>query len=194
MSSTNRGYNRHKSDYYVTPISEIDKFLDKFIKVNDFEINKHVVLDPCAGGDENHVMSYPEALTNHELNTPRLYTSDIRKDSKADKIINYLEYETPDIIDVIITNPPFNIAENIIKKALDDVQEGGYVIMLLRLNYFGSKKRNKWLLQNTPNQCYIHAKRMSFTDNGSTDSIEYAHFVWQKGVDTDYTKTYLLQY
>lgn len=66
--------------------------------------------------------------------------------------------------------------------------------MLLRLNFFGSKKRNKWLLDNMPDQCYIHAKRMSFTGDGKTDSIEYAHFIWQKGVSTDYTKTYLLKY
>jgi hypothetical protein len=27
---------------------------------------------------------------------------------------------------------------------------------------------------------------------GSTDSIEYAHFVWQKGHKTEFTKTYLI--
>lgn len=33
-----------------------------------------------------------------------------------------------------------------------------------------------------------------YTQNRITDSIEYAHFIWQKGVSTDYTKTYLLKY
>lgn len=194
MSSTNRGYERHKSDYYVTPVSEISKFLDEFTKVNKINLDKLIVLDPCTGGDKLHPPSYPKALIGKGLDTSNILTIDIREDSHADKVIDYLEYDTPNIFNMIITNPPFNMAEDVIKKSLEDVKSGGYVVMLLRLNYFGSKKRNKWLLENTPNQCYIHAKRMSFTDNGKTDSIEYAHFVWVKGRYSDCTKTYLLEY
>jgi hypothetical protein len=47
MSSTLRGYDRHKSDYYVTPIKQIVKFLNEFQKIE--KING-VILDPCAGG------------------------------------------------------------------------------------------------------------------------------------------------
>lgn len=32
MSSTQRGYERHKSDYYVTPINKIKDFLNEFVK------------------------------------------------------------------------------------------------------------------------------------------------------------------
>ena len=198
MSSTNRGYDRHKSDYYVTPVKAINKFLKVFEVTECIDWKNHVVLDPCAGGDENHDMSYPKALIERGLTAPRLCTIDIREDSKAMMIGNYLEYELSkglkDILTMIITNPPFNQAEKIIEKALNDINEGGYVVMLLRLNYFGSKKRNKWLLNNMPKCCYIHSKRMSFTENGSTDSIEYAHFVWRKGWHNNFTETYLLEY
>lgn len=32
MSSTNRGYDRHKSDYYVTPVDKIEEFLEAFVE------------------------------------------------------------------------------------------------------------------------------------------------------------------
>lgn len=32
MSSTARGYNRHASDYYITPVSKILEFLNEFNK------------------------------------------------------------------------------------------------------------------------------------------------------------------
>lgn len=35
MSSTNRGYDRHASDYYVTPTNEIKKFWKEFKKHTD---------------------------------------------------------------------------------------------------------------------------------------------------------------
>jgi hypothetical protein len=63
--------------------------------------------------------------------------------------------------------------------------------MLLRLNFFGTKIRKPFFTENMPKYCFIHHKRISFT-NGGSDSIEYAHFVWQKGHKTNYTKTYLL--
>lgn len=190
MSSTNRGYNRHKSDYYITPIKEIKKFLSELTKNNPTVFSGNI-LDCAAGGDDEHQMSYPIALKEYSDN---ITTLDIREDSLATIKTDYLEWASDKEYNTIITNPPFKLAEDIIKKALNDVSDGGHVIMLLRLNYFGTKKRNKWLLANMPNQCYIHSKRMSFTDDGGTDSIEYAHFVWAKGVNVDYTKTYLLEY
>ena len=31
-----------------------------------------------------------------------------------------------------------------------------------------------------PKYIFVHHQRMSFTEDKKTDSIEYAHFVWQK--------------
>lgn len=184
MSSTNRGSDRHISDYYVTPQYEIKKFWNKFTEIHG-DMKGSVILDPCAGGDEKHEMSYPVVLEKHSPSY-EITTFDIRDDSLAQhKGIDYLDtniddyfFESPDII---ISNPPFAWALDFVQKALDDVEEGGYVIMLLRLNFLGSGARNKWLRENMPYEIYVHGKRMSFTENGKTDSIEYAHFVWKKG-------------
>ncbi len=49
--------------------------------------------------------------------------------------------------------------------------------MLLRLNYFGGKVRSKLWEEHMPKYCFVHNKRISFTDDGKTDSIEYCHMV-----------------
>lgn len=191
MSATNRGSTRHKNDYYVTPVDSIHDFLNAFEidepSVFDLRDNK-VILDPCAGGDSVNDMSYPKALEERGIPSDNIVTVDIRDDSPAETIADYLGLELTVRPDVIITNPPFILAREFIEKALDEVAEGGYVIMLLRLNFFGSKKRRDLWRKQMPKYSYVHSRRMSFTDDGKTDTIEYQHLVWQKGHFPSHTK------
>jgi len=188
MSSTNRGYDRHKSDYYVTPINKIVLFLNTFIKDENIDLSTFDILDPCAGGDIDNPMSYPEAIKIISPNA-RISTIDIREDSRASHHEDYLKSNLLGNSNMIITNPPFNIALEIIKKALYQVNEKGYVIMLLRLNFFGSLSRYNFFQEYMPKYAYIHSKRLSFTKDGITDSIEYMHCVWQKGNYQKFTRT-----
>ena len=43
-----------------------------------------------------------------------------------------------------------------------------------------------------PVRCYVHSKRIGFTDDGKTDSIEYMHCVWHKATKPDATKLKVL--
>lgn len=182
ISSTNRSNARisHISDYYITPISDIRLFLREFSTTERLDWAKCSILDPCAGGDNNHEMSYPFAL-KEEFNSEFVETIDIREDSLANIKMDYLEHQADEKPDIIITNPPFRDALSIIKKALDDVKDRGWVIMLLRLNFFGSKQRKQFWEDFMPRYAFVHHKRIGFTGNGSTDSIEYMHCCWQKG-------------
>ena len=193
MSSTNRSDARlqHISDYYITPIDKILEFLTEFNKHESIFSDTIKVLDPCSGGDDKNGMSYPIAL-NHINPKLHIATNDIRDDSKASTKSDYLDLDCKDKFNVIITNPPFNISKDIINKALDDVIDGGFVIMLLRLNYFGGKVRQDLWERHMPKYCFVHNKRISFTDNGKTDSIEYCHMVWQKGHHPKFTKLAVL--
>ena len=192
MSSTNRSNARdsHISDYYVTPINCIRDFFNAWIEdmrdVEEFLSIKHnLFLDPCSGGDENHPMSYPKFIEK-ELGG-KVDTLDIRETSLAEKKEDFLKFKGGEY-DIVITNPPFNIAREIIEKSFEVVREGGYVIMLLRLNFFGSKQRKAFWDMYMPLYAYIHHRRMSFTDDRRTDSIEYMHAVWQKGNYPKHTK------
>ncbi len=111
----------------------------------------------------------------------KIITNDIRKDSPAKHHDDFLT-KTDAVIkfDIVITNPPFNIAQDIIEKSLDFCKEWGYVIMLLRLNYFWWKVRQDFWKKNMPYKCYVHNRRMSFTSDWATDSVEYMHCVWKK--------------
>lgn len=182
MSSTSRGYKRHLTDYYVTPINEIVHFLREFKKFEPQIFNSETLfLDPTAGGDEANGMSYPIALQQLGIRDEQIRTIDIREDSRAEIVDDYLKHNVEQKPDVIITNPPFSDAREIIEKALDDVKDGGFVIMLLRLNFYGSKRRKDMWDKQLPKYSFVHNKRMSFTSDGRTDSIEYQHCVWQKG-------------
>lgn len=191
MSSTNRSSARdsHVADYYVTPVKNISDFIINFHK--DYGSLGMSILDPCAGGDAINPMSYPTALVNNGYNT--VETIDLRADSLAKlPATDYLKIDISTIMsppDCIITNPPFNLALEIINKALLDVATGGYVVMLLRLNFFGSKGRKPFWTHNLPMCCYIHSERMRFLNTGGTDSIEYMHCVWKK--DSSFNSTEL---
>lgn len=192
MSSTNRSNSRdfHVADYYKTPVPSITDFLMEYFDDTQDDWSGKSILDPCAGGDSSHGMSYPEAILKWNFtNPPAITTLDIRGDSKADiKPVDYRMWEAPKKFDIIITNPPFAIALEIIQKALRDCQEGGIVIMLLRLNFFGSRERSSWFEKFMPTWCYVHSKRMKFTGTKNTDSIEYMHAVWQAGSYPKFTK------
>jgi len=161
------------SDYYVTPVGEIRKFLMAWEETSYYRDKR--VLDPCAGGDAEHSMSYPTALS--EFGYINISTLDIRDDSRALWHGDYLELPFPPQFDMIITNPPFSIAQEVATKAFSEVAPGGVVVMLLRLNFFGSQRRRDWWDTYRPDYVFIHSKRMSFTGHG-TDSIEYMHCIW----------------
>lgn len=138
MSSTNRSNARdeHIADYYVTPISDIELFLKSFQKVVPLNWNNSIIVDPTSGGnpktdkDAYHPMSYPTAIKNI-YGDCEIHTYDLREDSFAENKCDYLKEKLPYKPNIIITNPPFAIATDIIEKALQDVDDDGYVIMLL---------------------------------------------------------------
>ncbi len=192
MSSTNRSDARknHKFDYYVTPIAEIETFINFIHKIVP-NIFTGKILDSCAGGDNAHAMSYPTVI-NKIFPQLQVDTVDIRDDSLAEIKMDYLNFDCTNRYNTIITNPPFNNSLEIIKKAIEDVRKFGFVIMLQRLNFMGSKSRKAFWEENMPKYIVVHHKRMSFTDNGGTDSIEYAHYIWQKGVKVTSSQLYII--
>lgn len=80
---------------------------------------------------------------------------------------------------LILTNPPYALAEAFIDRALSEVWEGGTVAMLLRLNYLGSQKRAEFHREH-PSDVFVLSRRPSFR-HGGTDATEYAWFVWGAG-------------
>lgn len=129
-------------------------------------------------------MSYPKALA--AIGHNNVDTLDIRSNSRAAVKGDFLKMANETFFDqyydMVITNPPFSLAIEFIEKSLRIVKPRGYVVMLLRLNFFGSEDRNHFFLSgNMPALAYVHAKRLGFTPDGKTDSIEYVHAIWAQG-------------
>jgi hypothetical protein len=175
MSSTNRGGKREISDYYQTPEWIIKEFWEAFKAKEGSQFER--CLDPCAGGSDIQPMAYPNAIKELEF-----ITIDIRQDSKAESKFDYLTYRPILLYDLVISNPPFALAQEFVVHTLDKViYTGAFCAFLLRLNFLGSKKRKETLFDRyPPKYIFVHSKRPSFVQ-GSTDSIEYAHIVWQLG-------------
>ena len=166
MSSTGRGTIRKVNDHYDTPSHTIRSLL------NIYRI-RYPVLEPCAGNLAIVNMLNPDVET--------VYSIDIDDQSPAKMHCDYLKYQIGLSVNTIITNPPFNLAQEIIEKALKDVAEGGEVIMLLRLNFLGSQKRKPFWDSAPLKHIYVLSKRPSFTKDGKTDSIEYMWCVFERG-------------
>jgi len=157
MSATNRGAKRVANDFYPTPGYTIDSMLNL---INWNEVN--TFLEPCKG-DNAIYNKVPDTVDKHwcELSLGRDYLESIESQ----------EY------DLIVTNPPFSIADQFIQKSLS---ESKTVCYLLRLNYFGAQKRNKWWNEiGTPNKLLVLSRRPKFINN-QADATEYAWFCWDK--------------
>ena len=172
---------RSPYDFYPTPVDCTQKILS-LLWIHDF--NPDYVFEPCAGDGaivEILRQYYPNAfiVANEidEVHKPQLELAGWNhmtfKDILEIPTENFQNYN------LIITNPPFSLTQEIIDHILVGVRNSvnkPVVIMLLRLNFLGSQKRQEHL----PISVQVLSKRPSFTGKG-TDSQEYAWFIWDYG-------------
>lgn len=161
MSATNRPNKsgpktvRDPKDFYATPHWVINE-LAKLIAWQDIR-SFH---EPCIGtGNIYHAIPLEESKKSwHELTMGKDYLKD-----------------DLGIVDLVITNPPFTQAEDFIKRARS---HSHCTIMLLPLNFLASVKRNAFWKTYAPDQLIILSSRPSFTEDGKTDHVDYAWYVW----------------
>ncbi len=79
--------------------------------------------------------------------------------------------------DMILTNPPFSIAEEIIRSSLDRLHGNGVAAFLLRLAFLETKKRMDFFRELPPKEVAILVRRPSF-DGVGTDYSAYGVFFW----------------
>ena len=164
MSKTNRRPGvRSKNDHYETPRHTLMSL------INHHEI-KYPILEPCAG--------YGSVANILKMNG-EVITNDIDLDLECDYNFDYLSWNPGNRFKTILTNPPFSLAEQIIKKSIQDLKVGGEVILLLRLDFLGTEKRREFWKDHPAKQIYALSKRPRFIRSG--DSSEYGWYVWEKG-------------
>ncbi|HGY5247270.1 TPA: DNA methyltransferase [Aeromonas salmonicida subsp. pectinolytica] len=94
---------------------------------------------------------------------------------------DYLDWDFGRQFDVIITNPPFSLTEEFMRKSLSELAPDGTLIYLQRVNFLGSKRRVPfWAEIGFQNKTPILVPRPRFVGGGS-DSCEYCWFIWDRG-------------
>jgi hypothetical protein len=168
---------RHPQDFYPTNIEHVEAALSLI------PITPEWVLDPGMGdgifGQVARQCWQNAKLVGVELRLDAplhdWYDWNIRADFLA------LTDITP-MFDAVIGNPPYQHAEAFIRRSMELLRDGGYIVFLLRLAFLESMSRYTLFTHELPPQrVVVCSDRPSFTGNGKTDATAYAFFVWQKG-------------
>ena len=127
--------NRQGADFYPTP-KECTIALLNFLAAAGVKFS--TVCEPaCGDGAISKIL---------EDNMYYTFSSDLRESGYGKPNVNFLTCE-PIKADALITNPPFNIADQFILKA---VQHYDIVCMLLKSQYWHVKSRRNLFMVHTP--------------------------------------------
>lgn len=88
----------------------------------------------------------------------------------------------------IVTNPPYKLSEQFVKRSLDVVPEGRRVVMLFKMQFVESQRRAKLFKTHPIKYIYVHSKRIGIWKNNeptSNQALCYAWFIWEKGFQGD---------
>lgn len=162
-------------DFYPTPSTVTRAFLN----AAGHRLPDGVWCEPCVG-DGAIIDACADYHYHRSGISPTWVTFDIREVATHElsdhhETLDFLTLDLPpDSFDVIITNPPFFIAEEIIRKALSCAT---HVAMLLPLAFTESRRREAFHAE-FPCDKYEMSRRASFQANGATNKYATAWFYW----------------
>ena len=164
MATNRRLVTTNQPDCYVTPVSATLALL----KVEKFHGS---ILEPaCGDGAISKVLKkHSHRVVSHDL-----YDYGYGRTGK-DFLFRRARCEN------LITNPPYNIANDFVLRALDITD--GKIALLLRLAFLeGSYRLEAVYRKNPPSRVHVFSKRLSIYRLGSTKrgggTTAYGWFVW----------------
>ncbi len=172
---------RDRFDHYPTDAWAVESALDQLL-VPWLAAAPTRILDPGAGA------GIWGSAARQRWRHARIVGAELRHDEPMHKAYDsyrygdFLSMPWYESFDLVIGNPPYHIAEACVRRSLDLLDEGGYLIFLLRLAFMESLTRAVGLWRDYP--CLdvgVYSKRPSFTGDGRTDATAYACFLWKKG-------------
>lgn len=178
MSSTSRKP-REGHDFYETPAWCVTRFLEAGALPN---YGCHY-LEPAAGNGA--IVRADRAYRARTGALPNAWHM-VEIDPQHTAALQYLQHEhqAQDFFkipvekgrfEVAMTNPPFVLAHAYVERLF--AWECKYIALLLRLNFLGTASRANFLHKHPPD-VFVLPDRPAFV-GGTTDSIEYAWFVWR---------------
>ena len=153
---------RHQADFYSTPAWATEAMLERVSLYGE-------TWEPACG-DGAIARLLPE----------RVMATDLYYRGYGEGDVDFLSCITRKAVDNIVTNPPFRLAEEFVRKALTLTKRK--VVMFLRLQFMESKKRYR-LFQDTPlARVLVFSRRVSCGLGGEVytgGKVAHAWFVWE---------------
>lgn len=95
---------------------------------------------------------------------------------------DFLTWQAPRKYELIVSNPPYFIAEEIVRKSWEMLEPGGVMMYLLRLSFLAGIGRFEGLFRDIPlYKVGVCARRPSFY-GGGTNGTDFGMFIWQKNM------------
>lgn len=141
---------RAEDDFYATSPEDVKRFLRAYgNKIEGY------VLEPCIG--QGHIAKVLLEKCNVLIDG-----IDIKNRNCGLPFFIEEDFLTADIekkYDYVITNPPYTLAEDFIRKSASCVKEGGKVIMFLKLQFLEGTGRKELFDDYPPKYIYMCAEK-----------------------------------
>ena len=176
---------RVENDYYATNPKAVEMLLMKY------PFHAATILEPCVGG--GHIAN---AINNFFTNKRVITGLDLVDRGYPNTIVqNFLTWETDRKFEGIITNPPFSLAQEFIKKGMELLTDDGQMAMFLKIQFLEGAKRKEFFEKYPPKYIYVFRNRMATWNNGNevdpntgkrwATTMCHAWFIWEKGSSTE---------
>lgn len=181
IAGGNPEHNRVEHDFYATNPKAVEMLFNSF---NEIDLSNCKILEPSAG--QGHICN---ALRN--LGASKIDCVDIVDRGLEDVICtDFLDWETYNRYNLIITNPPFCLAKEFIEKSFELLANKGYIVMFLKIQFLEGAKRKDFFDKYPPKYVYVFRNRMATWNNGNeldpngkrwATTMCHAWFIWQDG-------------
>ena len=161
------------NDCYETPPEAVHALL----KVEKLP---KLIWEPCCGSGN---ISYALLEAGHWV-----HSSDLYDHGYGDEIgVDFLSATIDDgaFADAIVTNPPYQLAQKFVEKALD--LQVAKVVMLLRLAFLESERRTNILERSGLARVHVFRNRLpmmhrkGWVGPRASSAIPFAWYVWERG-------------
>jgi hypothetical protein len=168
---------RAENDFYATDPHSLKIFLNALDR-DDIKLHDNIWEPACGQGHLSKILKEQGYSVN---------STDIIDRGYADNIIDFLTFN-PGIkfAGDILTNPPYKYAKEFVEKSLNNIFDGFFVIMFLKIQFLEGKARKELFKKYPPKYVYVNSERQTCYLNGDmskklSSAACYCWFIWEKG-------------
>ena len=168
---------RAENDFYSTDPHSLKIFLDALDR-DGIKLHDNIWEPACGQGHLSKILKKQGYSVN---------STDIIDRGYADNIIDFLTFN-PGIkfAGDILTNPPYKYAKEFVEKSLNNIFDGFFVIMFLKIQFLEGKARKELFKKYPPKYVYVNSERQTCYLNGDmskklSSAACYCWFIWEKG-------------